>query len=58
MVRNWNRVKEQIVATWGEDIDEDTLKNARGDLQQMVRLIQEQTGEEPDTIRRKVMAFV
>lgn len=58
MNRNWARMREQILATWGEDIDEKSLKGARGDLNTMVDLIHEQTGDDINTIRRKVMSFV
>ncbi len=38
MEQNWNRVKAQINAVWGE-IDEKELKKARGNLQKMSAVI-------------------
>ena len=57
MEQNWQRMKDQIVSTWG-DVDEGELKKARGSLGDMVSLIHAQTGEERSLIMRKMSAFL
>ena len=57
MEQNWNRVKTQIYAVWGE-IDEKELKKARGNLTKMVNLIHEKTGDPRPEIRQKVVGLI
>lgn len=57
MEQNWQRMKDQIVSTWG-DVDEGELKKARGSLGDMVSLIHAQTGEDRQLIMRKMSAFL
>ena len=57
MEQNWSRVKAQINAFWGE-IDEKELKKARGNLQKMVNLIHEKTGEDRSLIMQKMSAVI
>ena len=57
MEQNWQRVKAQINAVWG-DIDEKELKKARGNLRKMVNLIHEKTGEDRDVIIQKMSAVI
>ncbi len=57
MEQNWQRVKAQINAVWGE-IDEQELKKARGNLQKMVNLIHEKTGEDRSLIMQKMAAVI
>jgi uncharacterized protein YjbJ (UPF0337 family) len=57
MDQNWQRVKSQINAVWGE-IDEQELKKARGSLPKMVSLIHEKTGEDRDVIFQKMSAVI
>ena len=57
MEQNWQRVKTQILAVWG-DLDESDMKKARGDLGQMVNLIHEKTGEDRSLIMRKMATLV
>jgi len=54
---NWERMKAQILSTWGE-IDESEMKKARGSLSQMVNLIHSQTGEDRQLIMREMSAFL
>lgn len=54
---NWERMKAQILSTWG-DLDESEMKKARGNLGQMVNLIHSQTGEDRQIIMRKMSAFL
>ena len=58
MEQNWERVKDQILSAWGESVDEQELKKARGDLGQMVNLIHEKTGEDRGLIMRKMTTLV
>lgn len=57
MTDNWERMKAQIMSTW-DDLDEDEMKKARGNLSQMVNLIHVQTGEDRQLIMRKMSAFL
>jgi len=57
MEQNWQRVKAQINAVWGE-IDEQELKKARGSLPKMVNLIHEKTGEDRTIIFQKMSAVI
>lgn len=57
MEQNWQRVKTQILAVWG-DLDESDMKKARGNLGQMVNLIHEKTGEDRSLIMRKMATLV
>lgn len=57
MEQNWQRVKAQINAVWG-DIDEQELKKARGSLPKMVELIHEKTGEDQSVIFQKMSAVL
>lgn len=57
MDQNWQRVKAQIFAVWGE-IEEQELKKARGNLPKMVNLIHEKTGEDRDIISQKMSAVL
>ena len=57
MIDNWERMKAQIMSTW-DDLDEDEMKKARGNLSQMVNLIHVQTGEDRRLIMQKMSAFL
>ncbi len=57
MESNWVRVKTQILAVWG-DLDESDMKKARGDLNKMVNLIHESTGEDRTVIMQKMATLV
>ncbi len=57
MDQNWQRMKDQILSTWN-DVDEAELKKARGSLGDMVSLIHTATGEDRQTILRKVSSFL
>ena len=57
MESNWDRVKMQILSVWGE-LDEKDMKKARGDLNQMVSLIHETTGEDRALIMQKMATLI
>ncbi len=57
MESNWDRVRMQILSVWGE-LDEKDMKKARGDLNQMVSLIHETTGEDRALIMQKMATLI
>ena len=57
MESNWDRVRTQILLVWGE-LDEKDMKKARGDLNQMVSLIHETTGEDRALILQKMATLI
>ena len=57
MDSNWKRIKKQILSVWG-DLDEKDMKKARGDLNQMVNLIHESTGEDRAVIMQKMATLL
>ena len=57
MESNWDRVRTQILSVWGE-LDEKDMKKARGDLNQMVSLIHDTTGEDRALIMQKMATLV
>ncbi len=57
MESNWERVRTQILSVWGE-LDEKDMKKARGNLNQMVSLIHETTGEDRALIMQKMTTLV
>jgi len=57
MESNWDRVRTQILSVWGE-LDEKDMKKARGNLDQMVSLIHDTTGEDRALIMQKMATLV
>ncbi len=57
MESNWDRVRTQILSVWGE-LDEKDMKKARGDLNQMVSLIHDTTGEDRALIMQKMATLI
>jgi len=57
MESNWERVRTQILSVWGE-LDEKDMKKARGDLNQMVSLIHDTTGEDRALILQKMATLI
>lgn len=57
MESNWERVRTQILSVWGE-LDEKDMKKARGNLNQMVSLIHDTTGEDRALIMQKMATLV
>ena len=56
---SWNYVKDQIETIWrNAEFDDVELKRARGNLNKMVNLIQEKTGESPMEIRQKMNSII
>jgi len=56
---SWARVKDQILTIWDEqEFGDKELKKARGNLNKMVDLIEEKTGEPRAEIMQKICAFL
>lgn len=56
---SWRRVVAQIKTIWGdEEFGEKEIKKARGNLNRMVNLIHEKTGEPKADIVQKISAFL
>jgi hypothetical protein len=59
MNENWRRVKKQIKAVWSDyEFGDKEMKKARGNLNRMVDLIHEKTGEPRSEIIQKITAFI
>lgn len=58
MEDSWRRVKQHIVATWGDDFSDSELKSARGDLRQMVALIHDKTGDPRKEIVQRLSTVI
>ena len=59
MNESWRQVKAQIESIWSEaDFDDKEMKKARGDLNKMVNLVHEKTGEPRNQIFHKIAAIV
>jgi hypothetical protein len=59
MNASWSRIRERIKETWSDaDFDDKALRSARGNLQQMVSIVHERTGEPQGEVRRKLMALL
>lgn len=56
---SWRRVQNQIATVWNDvDFGDKEMKNARGNLRDMVELIHEKTGEARPAIMQKISAFL
>ncbi|MEF8795014.1 MAG: general stress protein CsbD [Salinivenus sp.] len=59
MNESWRRIRDQIKEIWEEaDFDDKQMKRARGEMDKIVGLIQDKTGEPRDEIRRKMSAIL
>lgn len=59
MNASWRRVKAQIESIWEDyDFGDKEMKRARGNLNKMVNLIHQKTGEPRDEILRKMGAVL
>lgn len=59
MNEDWRRIRDQIKDIW-EDVDFDNkqMKRARGDMEKIMGLIHDKTGEPIEDIRRKMGAIL
>jgi hypothetical protein len=59
MNNNWEMVSDRIRSMWSDvEFTDKEMKGARGNLQDMVALIQSKTDDPETSIRRKVMTMV
>lgn len=59
MNESWRRVRAQIKSIWNDiDFNDKEMKRARGDMREMITLIEDKTGETRDEIRRKMAAIL
>ncbi|MFQ5572121.1 MAG: general stress protein CsbD [Rhodothermales bacterium] len=59
MNESWRQVKEQIESIWSEaEFGDKEMKKARGDMNKMVNLIHEKTGEPRVQIFQKISAII
>ena len=59
MNKNWELVSNRIRSMWSDvEFTDKEMKSARGNLQDMVALIQSKTDEPETSIRNKVMTMV
>lgn len=59
MNASWRRVRDQIKALWEDtEFNDKEMKRARGNLNKMVNLIHEKTGESREEIMRKMGAVL
>jgi uncharacterized protein YjbJ (UPF0337 family) len=59
MNESWRRIRDQIKDIWDEaDFDDKQMKRARGEMDKIVGLIQDKTGESKEEIRRKMGAIL
>lgn len=59
MNESWRRIRDQIKDIWEEaDFDDKQMKRARGEMDKIVGLIHDKTGESREEIRRKMEAIL
>ncbi len=59
MNEDWRRIRDQIKDIWDEtDFDDKQMKRARGELDKIMGLIHDKTGESIEEIRRKMSAIL
>lgn len=59
MNESWRRIRDQIKDIWEEaDFDDKQMKRARGEMNKIVGLIHDKTGESKEEIRRKMGAIL
>lgn len=59
MNEDWRRIRDQIKDIWDDvDFDNKQMKRARGDMEKIMGLIHDKTGEPIEDIRRKMGAIL
>jgi len=55
MNESWRRIRDQVKSIWEDaDFDDKEMKRARGEMDKLVGLIHDKTGDDPEVIRRKM----
>jgi hypothetical protein len=59
MNESWRRIRDQVKSIWDDtEFDDKEMKRARGDMDKIVRLIHNRTGEPREDIYRKMGAIL
>jgi len=59
MNEDWRRIRDQIKDIWDDtDFDDKQMKRARGEMEKIMGLIHDKTGESIEEIRRKMSAIL
>ena len=59
MNEDWRRIRDQIKDIWADtDFDDKQMKRARGEMDKIMGLIHDKTGESIEEIRRKMSAIL
>ncbi|MEZ4699132.1 MAG: general stress protein CsbD [Rhodothermales bacterium] len=58
MDESWNRIKTQIRAIFGDALTDTELDKGRRDLNKLVDIIHDVTGEPPASIRGRMNAII
>ena len=59
MNEDWRRIRDQIKDIWADtDFDDKQMKRARGEMEKIMGLIHDKTGESIEEIRRKMGAIL
>lgn len=59
MNEDWRRIRDQIKDIWDDtDFDDKQMKRARGEMNKIMGLIHDKTGESIEEIRRKMSAIL
>ena len=59
MNESWMQVRRQIESIWSEtDFTDKEMKKARGNMQRMVTLVHQKTGEPRNEIFQKISAII
>ncbi|PSQ84868.1 MAG: general stress protein CsbD [Bacteroidetes bacterium QS_3_64_15] len=59
MNEDWRRIRDQIKDIWADtDFDDKQMKRARGEMEKIMGLIHDKTGESIEEIRRKMSAIL
>lgn len=60
MNQSWRRIRDRVRDIWADtDLGTDKdMKKVRGDMQKMINLVHEKTGDSKELIRRRISALV
>jgi uncharacterized protein YjbJ (UPF0337 family) len=53
----WDRIRGRIRSVWGNLTDDD-VQQARGDLERLVGIIKERTGESAEAVRQRLQQLM
>jgi hypothetical protein len=53
----WNELRSQVMQRWSQ-LNEDDLRQVRGDFEKLCRLIEQRTGESRQTVERELQQII